>query len=45
MHNIKELKIWNKAMDLSVQVYDLSSKFPSDERFGLTSQIRRCAVS
>ena len=45
MHNIKELKIWNKAMVLSVQVYELSSKFPSDERFGLTSQVRRCAVS
>ena len=45
MHNIKELKIWNKAMDLAVQVYELSSKFPSDERFGLTSQGRRCAVS
>jgi four helix bundle protein len=45
MHNIKELKIWNKAMDLAVQVYELSSKFPSDERFGLTSQVRRCAVS
>lgn len=45
MHNIKELKIWNKAMDLAIQVYELSSKFPSDERFGLTSQVRRCAVS
>ena len=45
MHNIEELKIWNKAMDLAVQVYELSSKFPSDERFGLTSQVRRCAVS
>lgn len=45
MHNIKELKIWKKAMDLAVQVYELSSKFPSDERFGLTSQVRRCAVS
>jgi four helix bundle protein len=45
MHNIKELKIWNKSMDLAVQVYELSAKFPSDERFGLTSQVRRCAVS
>ena len=45
MHNIEELKIWNKAMDLAVQVYELSSKFPSDERFGLMSQVRRCAVS
>jgi four helix bundle protein len=45
MHNIKELKIWNKAMDLAVSVYELSAKFPADERFGLTSQVRRCAVS
>ncbi len=45
MHNIKELKIWNKSMDLAVQMYQLSSKFPSDERFNLTSQVRRCAVS
>nr|WP_294894337.1 four helix bundle protein [uncultured Pedobacter sp.] len=45
MHNVKELKIWTKSMDLAVQVYELSSKFPPDERFGLTSQVRRCAVS
>ena len=32
-------------MDLVVQVYEMSFKFPSDEKFGLTSQIRRCAVS
>lgn len=45
MHNIKELKIWNKAMDLAVKVYELSAKFPADERFNLISQVRRCAVS
>jgi four helix bundle protein len=45
MHNIKELKIWNKAIDLAVGIYELSAGFPSDERFGLTSQTRRCAVS
>lgn len=45
MHNIKELKIWNKAIDLAMKIYDLSAKFPSDERFGLISQIRRCAIS
>lgn len=45
MHNINELKIWNKAMELTVKVYELSSQFPTDERFGLTSQIRRCSVS
>lgn len=45
MHNIKEVKIWNKSIDLAVDIYELSAGFPSDERFGLTSQTRRCAVS
>jgi four helix bundle protein len=45
MHNLKELKIWNKAIDLTVDVYKATSDFPSDERFGLTSQARRSAVS
>ncbi len=45
MHNIKELKIWNKAIDLAVKVYSISAQFPSDERFGLISQTRRSAVS
>ncbi|MDF3078682.1 MAG: hypothetical protein K0S09_2571 [Sphingobacteriaceae bacterium] len=45
MHNIKELNVWNKALDLAVSVYKLSEKFPVDERFGLTSQARRSAVS
>ena len=45
MNNLKELKIWNKAISLSVDVYQVTSKFPSDERFGLISQARRAAVS
>ena len=45
MHNLKELKIWNKAMDLTVEVYNATSSFPSDEKFGLISQSRRSAVS
>lgn len=45
MNNLKELKIWNKAMEITVEVYKATSKFPSDERFGLTSQIRRAAIS
>ena len=45
MNNLKELKIWNKAIDLAVNVYEATSNFPSDERFGLTSQSRRAAVS
>ena len=45
MHNLKELKIWNKAIDLAVDVYKATSTFPTDERFGLISQSRRAAVS
>jgi four helix bundle protein len=45
MHDIKKLKIWEKAIELAVNVYEVSSKFPTDERFGLISQTRRCAVS
>lgn len=45
MHNIKELKIWNKAMDLVVNVYKSLTGFPADEKYGLISQIKRSAVS
>jgi four helix bundle protein len=43
--NFKDLIAWQKAMDLVEMVYRLTSQFPSDERFGLTSQLRRAAVS
>jgi len=45
MNNLKELKIWNKAINLAVEVYKATSTFPTDERFGLISQSRRAAVS
>jgi len=45
MNNLKELKIWNKAIVLAVDVYKATSTFPTDERFGLISQARRAAVS
>jgi four helix bundle protein len=45
MHNLTELKIWNKAIDLAVDVYKATSTYPVDERFGLTSQLRRASVS
>ena len=41
----RDLTTWQKAMDLAVEIYRISSKFPADERFGLTNQIRRAAVS
>jgi four helix bundle protein len=43
--NHKDLDVWKKSMNLVVLIYDITSKFPSDERFGLTSQMRRAAVS
>src|SRR5690554_3490364 len=41
----RDLLVWQKAMDLMVEVYALSKAFPPDERWGLTAQIRRAAVS
>lgn len=40
-----ELLVWQKAMDLVETVYGLTKKFPNEEKFGLTSQLRRAAVS
>ena len=45
MHQFKELKVWQKSMDLVVDIYTVTTNFPTDEKFGLTSQLRRCAVS
>lgn len=45
MHNFKELKIWQLSRQLVKDVYVLTSSFPAEEKFGLISQLRRCAVS
>jgi len=45
MHNYRELKIWQRSMDFVVKVYEISANFPKEERYGLTSQLRSCAVS
>ena len=45
MHKIENLKIWSKAMNLAKQVYVVVSELPADEKFGLTSQIKRSAIS
>lgn len=41
----RDLKVWQKSMDMVVEVYELAKRLPSEELFGLTSQIRRAAVS
>jgi four helix bundle protein len=45
MHNFKDLKVWQKSVDLAVAIYRITSGFPSEEKFGLVSQMRRSAVS
>lgn len=45
MHNFKDLKVWQKSIDLAVEVYKATALLPSDERFGLISQMKRCSVS
>ena len=45
MHNFKELKVWQKSIDLAVEVYKAMSLLPNDERFGLISQMKRCSIS
>jgi four helix bundle protein len=41
----RDLKVWQKSMDLAELCYRATAKFPTDERYGLTPQIRRAAVS
>ncbi|MGD0140665.1 MAG: four helix bundle protein [Tepidisphaeraceae bacterium] len=41
----RELIVWRKAMDLVIEVYQVTRDFPNRERFGLTDQLRRAAVS
>ncbi len=41
----KDLIIWQKSIDLAVEVYKLSAKFPKEEIYGMTSQIRRAVSS
>ena len=41
----KKLNLWSDAVDLAQQIYKVTERFPSNEQFGLTSQVRRAAVS
>lgn len=45
LKSYKELVVWQKAVDLVILVYELTSKFPKTETFGIISQMKRAAVS
>ncbi|MEA2010261.1 MAG: four helix bundle protein [Actinomycetota bacterium] len=45
MHDYRQLDVWKESRIFVTHVYALTRPFPSDERFGLTSQLRRAAVS
>lgn len=45
MHQFEKLKVWQKAMDLVVDVYQATENYPKEEKYGLTFQMRRSAVS
>jgi four helix bundle protein len=45
MQRFTDLKVWKRSHALVLELHKLSSKFPGDERFGLTSQLRRAAAS
>jgi len=45
MQQYSHLKVWQLAHQVALRVYEISSSFPADERYGLTSQLRRAAVS
>jgi four helix bundle protein len=45
MKNFKELRVWQKSHQLALDTYSLTKQFPKEEIYGLTSQIRRSAIS
>jgi four helix bundle protein len=45
MHRYDNLQIWKKSTELCLLIYKQTKKFPEEERFGLTNQLRRAAVS
>jgi four helix bundle protein len=45
MRTHENLEVWKRAVDFVVRIYKCTESFPSDERFGLISQLRRAAVS
>lgn len=44
-HNFRDLEIWKDSFSVVKEVYKISAQLPDDEKFGLKSQIQRCAIS
>jgi len=44
-HNFKKLKVWQMSMEIAKMIFELTSNFPSIEKYGLISQMNRCSVS
>jgi four helix bundle protein len=45
MRDFRKVKVWEKAHELTLRVYRISARFPGNEKFGLTVQIRRASAS
>ena len=45
MRDYKKLNIWEKSYKLGLSIYTVTQSFPKEEVYGLTSQLRRCAIS
>ena len=45
MSNYKKLKVWENAHQFTIDIYNITKKFPNNEQYGLTSQIRRSSSS
>jgi four helix bundle protein len=45
MNDASKLRTWQKSLEMADFIYEVTSKFPSHERFGLCDQMRRCAIS
>ncbi|RCH53817.1 diversity-generating retroelement protein bAvd family protein [Mucilaginibacter hurinus] len=45
MHNFKDLKVWIAGIGMCKEIFQLTKAFPDEEKFGLTSQMKRAAIS
>lgn len=45
VRSYRDLEVWQRAMNVCVQIYEITQRFPSSELYGLSNQLRRAAVS